>query len=64
MLSVVWRSNKLFRGRGEVCVDLGSGRGTDAIRLSEIVGKEGHVYGIDISDGMIQKARVQQKDWD
>jgi arsenite methyltransferase len=42
---------------GEVCVDLGSGRGTDAIRLSEIVGKEGFVYGIDISDGMVQKAR-------
>jgi arsenite methyltransferase len=42
--------------QGEVCVDLGSGRGTDAIRLSEIVGKEGHVYGIDISDGMIRKA--------
>ncbi len=42
--------------QGEVCVDLGSGRGTDAIRLSEIVGNEGHVYGIDISDGMIRKA--------
>ena len=43
-------------GIGEVCVDLGSGRGTDAIRLSETVGKDGFVYGIDISDGMIQKA--------
>jgi len=41
---------------GEVCVDLGSGRGTDAIRLAEIVGAEGFVYGIDISDGMINKA--------
>jgi len=41
---------------GEVCVDLGSGRGTDAIRLAEIVGAEGFVYGIDISDGMIKKA--------
>jgi ubiquinone/menaquinone biosynthesis C-methylase UbiE len=41
---------------GEVCVDLGSGRGTDVIRLSETVGKEGFVYGIDISDGMIRKA--------
>jgi len=41
---------------GEVCVDLGSGRGTDVIRLSEIVGREGFVYGIDISDGMIGKA--------
>ncbi len=42
---------------GEVCVDLGSGRGTDAIRLAEKVGKEGSVYGIDLSDGMIRKAR-------
>lgn len=41
---------------GEVCVDLGSGRGTDVIRLSETVGRDGFVYGIDISDGMIQKA--------
>jgi arsenite methyltransferase len=40
----------------EVCVDLGSGRGTDAIRLAEAVGKDGFVFGIDISDGMIQKA--------
>ena len=42
---------------GEICVDLGSGRGTDVIRLAEIVGEEGFVYGIDISDGMIKKAK-------
>jgi len=41
---------------GEVCVDLGSGRGTDALRLAEEVGYTGFVYGIDISEGMIQKA--------
>ena len=41
---------------GEVCVDLGSGRGTDVMRLADLVGKDGFVYGIDISDGMIQKA--------
>lgn len=43
-------------GINEVCVDLGSGRGTDVLRLAENVGKDGFVYGIDISDGMIQKA--------
>ena len=43
-------------GMNEVCVDLGSGRGTDVLRLAENVGKDGFVYGIDISDGMIQKA--------
>ena len=42
---------------GEVCVDLGSGRGSDVLRLAEDVGNEGFVYGIDISDGMIQKAK-------
>jgi arsenite methyltransferase len=41
---------------GEVCVDLGSGRGTDVLRLSEKAGQNGFVYGIDISDGMIAKA--------
>jgi arsenite methyltransferase len=41
---------------GDVCVDLGSGRGTDVLRLADIVGVDGFVYGIDISEGMIQKA--------
>jgi len=40
----------------EVCVDLGSGRGTDVIRLAEVIGKSGFVYGIDISEGMIEKS--------
>ena len=43
---------------GEVCVDLGSGRGNDVIRLAEEVGKTGFVYGIDISEGMILKAQA------
>jgi len=42
---------------GEVCVDLGSGRGTDVMRMAEEVGESGFVYGIDISDKMIEKAR-------
>ena len=42
---------------GEVCVDLGSGRGTDVLRMAESVGSTGFVYGIDISDGMLDKAR-------
>ena len=41
---------------GEICVDLGSGRGNDVIRLAEEVGEKGYVYGIDISEGMIAKA--------
>jgi len=42
---------------GEVCVDLGSGRGTDVLRLAEEVGDGGFVFGIDISEGMLEKAR-------
>jgi arsenite methyltransferase len=40
----------------EICVDLGSGRGSDVMRLAEIVGPGGYVYGIDISEGMIKKS--------
>jgi Methylase involved in ubiquinone/menaquinone biosynthesis len=41
---------------GETCVDLGSGRGNDVIRMAEEVGEKGFVFGIDISEGMIAKA--------
>lgn len=43
---------------GEVCVDLGSGRGTDVLRMADQVGPTGFVYGIDVSDGMLEKART------
>lgn len=42
---------------GEVCVDLGSGKGNDVLRLAEEVGERGRVYGIDVSEGMLKKAR-------
>lgn len=41
---------------GEQCVDLGSGRGTDVIRMAEKSGRSGFAYGIDISEGMIRKS--------
>lgn len=43
---------------GEVCVDLGSGRGNDVILMAKAVGETGFVYGIDISEGMVEKARL------
>lgn len=49
---------------GEVCVDLGSGRGNDVIRLCEEVGENGFVYGIDISEGMIAKAKANLQKFD
>lgn len=42
---------------GECCVDLGSGKGTDVLRMATKVGATGFVYGIDISKGMLEQAR-------
>lgn len=41
---------------GEVGVDLGSGRGSDVLRIAEIVGEKGFAYGIDIAEGMLETA--------
>lgn len=41
---------------GEVCADLGSGRGLDVLRMAEAVGSGGFAYGVDISEGMLKKA--------
>jgi arsenite methyltransferase len=49
---------------GEICVDLGSGRGTDVMRMAESVGANGFVFGIDISEGMLDKARKNAKKFD
>lgn len=42
---------------GEVCLDLGCGRGNDVLKLALAVGEYGFAYGIDISEGMIRKSR-------
>jgi len=42
---------------GEVGVDLGSGRGSDVLRIAEIVGEKGFAYGIDIAEGMLETAQ-------
>ena len=49
---------------GEVCLDLGSGRGTDVIRMAEEVGPTGFSYGLDITDGMLDKARKNAEKFD
>jgi len=43
---------------GEFCVDLGSGRGTDVLRMAEEVGENGFAVGVDVSAGMLEKART------
>ncbi len=42
---------------GETVVDLGSGGGFDCFLAARVVGKNGHVIGIDMTPEMIQKAR-------
>jgi arsenite methyltransferase len=46
---------------GEVCVDLGSGRGADVLRMADMAGPQGFAYGIDVSDGMLEKARANAR---
>ena len=43
---------------GDTVVDLGSGAGNDAFIAREIAGDKGKVIGIDFTDAMINKARV------
>ncbi len=42
---------------GEVVLDLGSGRGLDAFRAAQRVGKDGRVIGVDMTPAMITRAR-------
>ena len=42
---------------GETVIDLGSGGGFDCFLAARVVGKNGHVIGIDMTPEMIQKAR-------
>lgn len=43
--------------RGLVCLDLGSGAGVDAFILSRLVGPEGHVHGVDMTDEQLDVSR-------
>lgn len=42
---------------GDVVVDLGSGAGFDAFLAAKKVGEKGFVYGIDMTDEMVEKSR-------
>ncbi|MBI5486359.1 MAG: methyltransferase domain-containing protein [Deltaproteobacteria bacterium] len=42
---------------GDICLDLGSGRGQDVLRLAAAVGRRGFCWGVDVSDGMLERAR-------
>ncbi|MEW5800116.1 MAG: arsenite methyltransferase [Bacteroidota bacterium] len=47
--------------QGDTVVDLGSGAGNDAFVARSIVGEQGKVIGIDMTEPMIEKARANAK---
>lgn len=47
-------------GEGETLVDLGSGSGTECFMAAAKVGKGGRVYGIDMTDEMLELARESE----
>jgi arsenite methyltransferase len=42
---------------GDVVVDIGSGAGTDALIAATLTGREGKVYGLDMTSAMLSKLR-------
>jgi ubiquinone/menaquinone biosynthesis C-methylase UbiE len=56
-LSCGGAADKVEIKAGDICLDLGSGRGTDVLRMAEKTGETGFVFGLDISDGMITKGK-------
>jgi SAM-dependent methyltransferase len=44
--------------RGEAVLDVGSGAGTDSLIAAQMVGAEGRVTGVDMTDEMLAKARA------
>jgi SAM-dependent methyltransferase len=43
---------------GELVLDVGSGAGTDSLVAAQMVGPDGRVTGIDMTEGMLAKARA------
>ncbi len=41
---------------GDVCIDLGCGKGHDVLRMATLAGDNGMAWGVDISDGMLDTA--------
>lgn len=47
---------------GETVVDVGSGAGTDSLIASTMVGPDGTVTGVDMTDAMVEKATASAKE--
>jgi ubiquinone/menaquinone biosynthesis C-methylase UbiE len=42
---------------GFQCADLGSGKGYDVLKMATLAGEEGFVWGVDVSESMMETAR-------
>ena len=49
--------------KGDTVIDLGSGAGNDVFIARSETGETGKVIGIDFTDAMIDKARVNAESW-
>lgn len=58
-LSCGTAASRLEPAEGEICADLGCGRGKDVLELAAKVGPRGHVYGLDASPQMLETARAR-----
>src|ERR1700716_3387980 len=47
---------------GSVVLDLGCGAGTDLLIAAQMTGPTGHVIGIDMTAGMLERARASARD--
>ncbi len=58
--------NALELKAGDRVLEIGCGTGRNLSLLRDAVGAEGHVYGVDLSAGMLAKAKrlVAQRKWD
>jgi SAM-dependent methyltransferase len=46
---------------GELVVDIGCGAGIDSLLASEMVGPEGRVVGVDMTDAMLERAEASRR---
>ena len=50
---------KLGVRKGEIVLEIGFGTGHCILSLAHLIGESGKVYGIDISEGMLERARAR-----
>jgi ubiquinone/menaquinone biosynthesis C-methylase UbiE len=60
-----WRENAVERldlRRGDVVVDVGCGTGLNFALLQEVIGPEGRIVGVDLTEAMLDQARQRVAD--